>query len=253
MEQAKAAPAATPPMQRTEKQRNDVAKLLSMARETEPGFGVEGGPDVRLAGPGAEFEEGEPEGDAAAEGAPKPLADDETDPAAEAALAAASGGNAPPEASQAPPRASKPMVGVPDWFVMPDGFYENDIPDGATFCCMRFEARLTYRPKLGDRQCLLMPLTVKDELLAYKRIASLGTQSSQAVVSELAKQMIKLIDGKKPEWVRRAARNYPDVFWNDIGGDYRRMIESWYVKTHVLAGEDRARFLADCMAVRTKG
>jgi hypothetical protein len=247
------APETAPPMQRTDKQRADVARLLSMARSTDPNFGVDapGVPEVHLAGPGAEVPE-EEDDEGSAEGQPRPLADDETDPAAEAALAAASGGAPPPRPAQRPVAPEGPRVGIPEWFVLPSGF-EAEMPQGVEACFLKLEARHTYRPSFGDRQCLLLPLTVKEETLAYKRIAGLGTSSPQAAISELAKQTIKVIDGKKPEWVKRAARNTPDVFWNDIGRKYRNIIEGWYVKTHVLGKEDRAAFLANCMDVRIVG
>jgi hypothetical protein len=241
-------------MQRTEKQREDVSRLLAMARSTDPNFGVDspGVPEVHLAGPGAEDLLGEDEEEEAAEDPPRALADDETDPEAEAALAAASGGAPLPRPVQKPVAPTGPRLGVPDWFVLPPGF-EAEMPQGVEACFLKLEARHTYRPSFGDRQCLLLPLTVKEETLAYKRIAGLGTSSPQAAISELAKQTIKVIDGKKPEWVKRAARNTPDVFWNDIGRKYRNIIEGWYVKTHVLGKEDRAAFLANCMDVRIVG
>jgi hypothetical protein len=72
-------------------------------------------------------------------------------------------------------------------------------------------------------------------------------------VSELAKWQIKVIDGQVPEWLKKANPRNPDRFWQDIGPAYRRMIESWYVKTHVLSGEDKADFLSNCLDDRTVG
>jgi hypothetical protein len=205
-------------MQKNEKQKQDLATLLSLA-----------------AGAGMKVEDGPPGPEAAA------LGDDETDPEAEAALAALGGGGSP----QAP--SPGPRVGVPDWFHMPKGM---ELEPGTRVAFLRLRAAHTAKPALGERQCLLVPLTVKLEGFAYKQAQGMP---SSGVVGVLAKWQIAVIDGERPEWVNKQSPRHLDQFWNDIGAAYRRLIESWYVKTHVLAKEDRLDFFANCLDDRTVG
>jgi len=222
--QPQAAPEQPALMQRTEKQKNDVSALLSLARGT-----------------GLLREDPEPGPGAPAAG----LGDDETDPAAEEVLGGGPGEPARPGASPGRPDLA-PKTGVPDWFVMPDGMLET-IEPGVQVAYVRMLSHLTGRPTLGDRQCMLVPLGVKEEGFAYKRVQA---GSASAAVSELARWMIRVIDGKVPNW----RKPHPlDKFWDEIGPRYRRMIESWYVKTHVLAGDARADFLANCLDDRLAG
>jgi hypothetical protein len=212
-------------MQGSEKQRDDVTALLGMAQQR--GL-LQDDPSPKPDGP------------------PEALGDDETDPEAEAALSGAQDAGAPPGGSQEPGEA---RVGVLEWFVMPKGF---EVEPGTHVAFLRIPASQTAKPRLGDRQCMLVPLSVKRERLAYKRAAGLG-DTGMISAYELAKATIVVIDGQLPEWVKKGTPTSPDQFWEDIGPKFRQFIVAWYSKTHVMGKEERAGFLASCLDDRIMG
>jgi hypothetical protein len=143
-------------------------------------------------------------------------------------------------------------VQIPPWFVAPAGF---NLPVGKEVAFMRFRASWTDKPDLGDRQCVLWPLTVGDEKLALDR--TMG-KSSRAL-GELAQQSIRVIDGKRADWAGLWAKN-PDTytpvlrFWDEIGAKCRQMIVNWYHKSHALDSKELAEFFLQCFVVaRVRG
>jgi hypothetical protein len=214
-------------MQTSEKQKSDVATLLSMAKERNLL------PDDPTA----------PEED---EGEQTPLGDDETDPEAEAALGEGPVAKTRPAASQEPGGADR--TGVPEGFPVPDDFA---VEPGTRVAFLTLKAEHTARPRMGDRQCVLVPLTVKMEQIAYKRAAMLGDSTGVLQARECAKHTIAVIDGRKPDWARPKGTGGLDGFWEHIGPKYRQMITSWYVKTHVLSQAERESFLLSSLDDRT--
>lgn len=134
---------------------------------------------------------------------------------------------------------------LPDWVEFPSAFR---IPAGKTIAFMRFRAEWTDAPAKGDRWCALWPITDAEQKLAFKRAR--GDQLR--LFSEFAKQTIRLIDGKAPDWTG----NHPgaptvDRFWADIGEKCRVEIQNYYAKTHSLSGAERDDFLKHCFVTRT--
>lgn len=133
----------------------------------------------------------------------------------------------------------------PDWVMIPDGMV---FPEGKVAFAVRFRAGVTDQPKLGERQCILWNLTEADEKLALKRTRGEHLRT----IDELAKQMIRVIDGKKVTWTANVAHN-PNFFWNAIGGACRTQLKNLYVKRHSLSTEDSVDFFTNCVAARTVG
>jgi hypothetical protein len=131
----------------------------------------------------------------------------------------------------------------PDWVMVPDGM---KFPEGKQVVATRFRADWTDKPSLGERQCMMWNLTDADEKLAQKRARG----ESLRYIDELAKQMIRVIDGKKVDWTHRVAHN-PDVFWSDIGAGCRKQLINVYVRRHAFSKEATVDFLTDCIAART--
>lgn len=143
---------------------------------------------------------------------------------------------------------------VPPWVEIPTDL---TIPKGKKVAFMRFLAKWTDRPDLGDRVIILWPLSVSDEKIARKRIID-----SNEAVSELSKQMVRAIDGKRVDWTGMAASTKAkmglikagadiNAFWNEIGASCRQLIMNFYMRTHVLPEEEQLVFFASCIAVRT--
>jgi hypothetical protein len=135
---------------------------------------------------------------------------------------------------------------LPNWVEFPPGF---KIPPNKQVAFMLFRARWTDRPDKGDRWCMMWPLSDAEEKLALRRTRGESSRS----LSELAKQMIHLIDGKKADWSKSPGPDSMDVerFWNEIGGRCRQQITNLYVKTHTLSAEDQKDFIENCLVVRT--
>jgi hypothetical protein len=134
---------------------------------------------------------------------------------------------------------------MPDWALpVPEGLR---LPAGKQIIPVRFRADWTDKPGLGERQCLLWNLTDADEKLAAKRTRGEHTRS----MDELAKAMIRGIDGQKADWTGMPGRLNVDQFWDDIGGTCRGQIKALYYKRHSLKTEEMIDFLANCVAVVT--
>lgn len=135
-----------------------------------------------------------------------------------------------------------PVTDVPEWATLPP---ELKLPkNGKKVFFIKFEAALTDCPEKGDRQAILWNLTVADERLARARTFGDATRA----YDEMAKQMIRAIDGKALPPGNLAV---PSLFWDEIGPKYRGMMVSWYLKTHHFSDEDRLRFFGSCVATRS--
>jgi hypothetical protein len=117
------------------------------------------------------------------------------------------------------------------------------MPPGRQVFFVRLRAGWTDRPDKGDRQCILWSLTEADEKIALRRTRGDVLRASD----ELAKQMVRAIDGQVVNWTSVS----PVTFWDEIGGRCRQLLKSHYAKTHVLGAEETADFFANCIAART--
>lgn len=137
--------------------------------------------------------------------------------------------------------------GAPDWVRIPD---KMKFPRGAQVIFVRFRAELTAAPQKGERQAILWPLSEGDEKHAYMRAQS----DPNRAPGQLAKQMIRAIDGHVVNWdgVSDGPGNV-DRFWNEIGGRYRMQLIRLYSKLHILNVDEQRDFFEHCVAVRTAG
>jgi hypothetical protein len=133
---------------------------------------------------------------------------------------------------------------LPEWVVLPPNLA---MPKGRVVGFLRFRAHLTDDPSKGDRQVVLWNLTALDEKFAIKRCRG----DAMRTVSEMAKQMIRAIDGVPVDWTGAKGPGNVDVFWDEIGSRYRQQMINYYVKTHALGPDETADFFANCIAIRT--
>ena len=142
-------------------------------------------------------------------------------------------------AAAAPPEQEG---GFPKWSRVPDNLA---IPPHKQVGFMLFKAAWTGRPELGDRDIIFWNLSVADEKLA-KQAARGGD-----ALPELAKRMIRSIDGHKADWTGKKGLGSVDRLWEDIGGKCRPLIINAYWKTHSLEVEETAEFFLHCCTYRT--
>jgi hypothetical protein len=138
---------------------------------------------------------------------------------------------------------------LPDWVEFPPGF---KIPPGKVVTFLRFKAKWLENPSQGDRWCMTWPLSDADEKLASQRARGDALRG----LSELTKQTIRLMDGKRADWTMTPGLDHaydPNKFWNEIGGRCRNLIVNVYGKTHMLSREEQQDFFANCVFVRTLG
>lgn len=133
---------------------------------------------------------------------------------------------------------------VPAWVQIPANM--EFPPFGVTWTAMRFLAEWTDRPHLGDRQCIVWNLSYGDEKFARRNAKG----DAEAVMDEMAKRMIRAIDGEKVNWTVGHEAN-PDKFWDEIGKRCRMLLLNHFMKTHQLEQAERLHFLANCLVVRT--
>tara|TARA_Y100000034_G_scaffold132468_1_gene195511 strand:- start:94 stop:714 length:621 start_codon:yes stop_codon:yes gene_type:complete len=134
---------------------------------------------------------------------------------------------------------------VPSWVKIPDDL---KIPRGTSVGFMKFPSRMTVSPQKGDRQVVIWTLTDLDERVAYDRVQ----HNVANAANELAKQMIRAIDGVKVNWAaKRGDSNNIHEFWRDIGPKCRHMLVKYYSSTHAMDVEEVTYFLENCVAVRT--
>jgi hypothetical protein len=135
---------------------------------------------------------------------------------------------------------------LPDWVKVPSGLV---IPPGVVIGYLRFRAEWTVAEHLGDRQCILWPLTPQDEQVGYMRIRDVNANA----VAILAQHQIRAIDGHKVTWDAAALKHPANVynFWRDIGPKCRQMIIRWYHQSHALDVGETADFFEHCVAVRS--
>jgi hypothetical protein len=142
-------------------------------------------------------------------------------------------------------------TGVPSWATVPANF---TFPPGWLVWFIRFPAKLTNRPGGPERQCILWNLNEADE----KRAARLARGDGMRVIDEMAKQMIRSIDGKRVSFgpVSGAEQDQTvslQTFWSEIGGKYRAQLKSLYLKTHAMDAAENADFFEHCVAPRMVG
>lgn len=135
---------------------------------------------------------------------------------------------------------------LPDWATIPDHV---KVPDGWQIWFLRFRGSWTNTPNKGDRTCILWNLSESDMKLAGRRARGDGWR----VIEEMAKQMVRVVDGVRADWSGAKGAGSVDAFWNEIGGKCQYQVKNLYLKTHTMSSEENADFFAECCAVRTAG
>jgi hypothetical protein len=136
-----------------------------------------------------------------------------------------------------------PPGAFPTWVKLPAGL---EFPPGRRIQALRFKAEWTDVPRKGERQCILWPLSEADEKLAYQRTRGESAMS----LNELAKQMVRVVDGQLVTWGDGTPSDLTQ-WWTEIGARCRTLIKNSYAKMHTLEAGDLAAFFTDCQAVRT--
>ena len=152
---------------------------------------------------------------------------------------------------------------IPPWVCFPES-PKWKIPEHKTLMILRFRAKWTDTPHLGDRVCILWSLSATEEKLSSKRTRGDGAQ----VLSEMSKGIIRAF-GMLPleaegnnqykstvpmhiaDWTGTLGSGNVDRFWNEIGAKCRTMISNAYLRTHSLNAEETADFFLNCFVVRS--
>jgi hypothetical protein len=137
---------------------------------------------------------------------------------------------------------------------------EVKLPVGRQIYCMRFRAKMTETPKMGDRYCIMWSLTEADEKLAYRRTRGEATMA----LNELSKQMIRVVgfirvdsagkesaDGALTDWTNGPGVGGIMRFWDAIGARCKMQVKNAYAKLHTMEVPDIVDFFTNCVAVRT--
>jgi hypothetical protein len=134
---------------------------------------------------------------------------------------------------------------LPPWVEVPTDLV---FPRGKQVGFMRFKAEWTDRPELGDRNIIIWGLTDNDEKLAISAARGEGGRT----VPEMAKRIIRSIDGHRADWTgKKSGPGGVDRFWNEIGPKCRTLVTNMYWKTHQLSMEETADFLLHCVVFRS--
>lgn len=133
---------------------------------------------------------------------------------------------------------------LPEWAKVPSGLA---LPPGKQIGFMMFKAEWTDRPHGGDRVIVMWGLTVADERLARAATRGDSTRSYE----ELAKRMIRSVDGHRADWTGKQGPGSINRFWDEVGPKCRPLIINAYLKTHSLGAEETADFFLNCCAYRS--
>lgn len=145
-----------------------------------------------------------------------------------------------------PPLPDASSGGAPPWVKIPEGF---KFPKGRQVVFLRFKAEWTDTPWKGDRQAIAWPITANDKKMALQR--AMGDANRAA--DELAKQMLRSLDGYKIDWTGSPTPGSIDVWWNEVGERVRTLIIKIFMQMHVLKKEEMIDFFEHCVAVRSTG
>lgn len=133
----------------------------------------------------------------------------------------------------------------PKWVIMPEKL---KLPTkGKKIYFMKFEPHWTDAPGKGVRHCILWSLTEEDEKIAINRAGG----NNAILLGEMAKMMIRAIDGHVTMQGVQPGPGNVRQFWRDIGAACRQIIINLHVQTSTLPLEDRQSFFAGGFAVRT--
>lgn len=139
--------------------------------------------------------------------------------------------------------------GMPPWAKVPASTPERPwaFPRHVQVIPVLFRAHLTRAPDKGDRTALLWEISDGEERVALMR----AQKDPNRAQVELAKQMIRSVDGHPADWSGLDTPGSVEVFWREIGAKYRTMIVHLYNQLHVMTAAETEDFLERCVAVVT--
>ena len=141
------------------------------------------------------------------------------------------------------------QFGLPEWFKMPPNGFPGDVEPGTPVIFLRFPTWVTDKPKLGERQCAVRPMTPKLERFARSKVSGESRTLGNDLAEEYAKAMICVVDGHQAN-LFAAGPGSINHFWADVGPKGRELLLIQFNKLHRLSTEDRTNFLANCVALR---
>lgn len=133
----------------------------------------------------------------------------------------------------------------PAWAKIPKGFAFPK--DGRQVFFFKFPVEHLALKTKGERQAILWPLSLADERQAMARTRG----NSQRVASEYAMQMIRVIDGVVVDTTGRNPGYSREKFFDEIGGQYRTMLENVWSRQHNLTVEEQVDFFLHSVAIRS--
>ena len=146
-----------------------------------------------------------------------------------------------------PPTLPLPTEGAaPDWALLPKDLRW---PKGRQVLFVRFRAELTDTRWKGERQAILWPISMGDKKLALGRAGGDPNRLSD----ELAKSMVRAIDGHVVDNTGTPGPANLDAWWDEIGEKCRSMLQRIFVQLHVVSRDEAADFFESCVAVRIAG
>lgn len=129
------------------------------------------------------------------------------------------------------------VQGAPEWAkIPPDLKIPKDVEVGFF---------LIPLPDKTEMQIIAWELSVVDERVARARADALGPGAR--LVEEMAKQMFRVIDGKRVEWMNPLI---VESAWERMRAKYRNLFGGYYMKMHQLDDEERTDFFANRVVAR---
>ncbi len=141
------------------------------------------------------------------------------------------------------------IVKAPIWW--PKGMTPKTLrfPKGHDVVFMRIRGQWTSAKHKGDRYVILWEVSDGDEKLAYGR----GMGDPNRAGSEVAKQMIRAIDGAEVTWDGLPGPGNADQFWSEVGAKGRNQLIRMHTQLHIMDRSEQTDFFENCVAVIRTG
>ena len=190
----------------------------------------------------------------------------------------------PPAAEPEPPAKAVPKVptvaqfraaaglvpepragGAPAWANIPEGLA---FPRGRQAMFIRIAARWTDTPWIGMplpsddeqairiagegglwRQCICWPCNIGD----IKHATSRSMSDSNRFADEMAKQMIRSVDGHRADWGGMPGPGNIDQWWDQVGHKNRNLLHRIWSQLHIHTREAQVSFFESCIEVVSPG
>ncbi len=146
------------------------------------------------------------------------------------------------------PSAGESKRRAPKGFKIPKDMV---FPRGIDVLFITLPASITAYSGKGDRQVVLWPLTDADEKLAISRSMANAARAG----TELAKQMIRAIDGERINWTGDPSQPGADIdrAWHEFGPKGRNLLQRLFNQMHAMTEDELVHFFEHCIAVVNMG